>query len=80
MTPEKALHILEDGYAYVPARVVEAVEVLGAALQRLADLSGQSAFLATRVAYHLAHGCDTAERARELALAEWDVGVMGVRR
>lgn len=45
----------------------------------VADLTGKTAFLAQRVAYHLAHGCDTAERARELALAEWDVGVMGVK-
>lgn len=34
-------------------------------------------FLATRVAYHLAHGCDTPEKARELALVEWRVGVLG---
>lgn len=36
-------------------------------------------FLAARIAWHLAHGCDTAQRARELALAEWDAGVLGVR-
>lgn len=46
----------------------------------LREKVGYMTFLASRVAYHLAHGCDTAERARELALAEWDVGVMGVRR
>lgn len=34
-------------------------------------------FLAERVAYHLAHGCDTPEKARELALVEWRVGVLG---
>lgn len=46
--------------------------------QRLADLSGESTFIAQRVAWHLAHGCDTAQRARELAMAEWDAGVLGV--
>lgn len=45
--------------------------------QRLADLSGESTFLAARVAWHLAHGCDTPEKARELALKEWRVGVLG---
>ena len=78
MTPAGALHILEDGYAYAPARVVEAVDVLREALQRLADLSGETAFVAQRVAWHLAHGCDTAQRARELAMEEWDAGVLGV--
>jgi hypothetical protein len=45
--------------------------------QRIADLSGETAFLAQRVAWHLEHGCDTAKKARELALAEWGVGVVG---
>ena len=40
----------------------------------------ETGFLAQRVAWHLAHGCDTAQRARELALAEWDAGVLGVTR
>lgn len=45
--------------------------------QRLADLSGESTFLATRVAWHLGNGCDSPEKARELALKEWRVGVLG---
>ena len=77
MTPAGALHILEDGYAYAPARVVEAVDVLREALQRLADLSGETAFVAQRVAWHLGNGCDSPEKARELALKEWRVGVLG---
>lgn len=34
-------------------------------------------FLTERVAYHLNNGCDTPEKARELALVEWRVGVLG---
>lgn len=45
--------------------------------QRLADLSGESTFLAARVAWHLCNGCDSPEKARELALKEWRVGVLG---
>lgn len=44
---------------------------------RIADLTGETVFLAQRVAWHLAHGCDTAAKARELAMAEWGAGVMG---
>lgn len=82
-----ALHeqLDRDGIARAPLLVrVRALvqetnrEARRVAGQRLADLSGESTFLATRVAWHLAHGCDTAQRARELALAEWDAGVLGV--
>ena len=34
-------------------------------------------FLSTRVAWHLGNGCDSPEKARELALKEWRVGVLG---
>ena len=40
----------------------------------------ETGFLGQRVAWHLAHGCDTAQRARELALEEWAAGVLGVTR
>lgn len=36
-----------------------------------------TSFIMARVAWHLANGCDTAEKARELALQEWRVGVLG---
>lgn len=62
---------VEDTFAFLLSRSAPRPEDLAHA----PDV--QHRFLAQRVAYHLAHGCDTAERARELALAEWDVGVMG---
>ena len=34
-------------------------------------------FMAERVAWHLGNDCDTPEKARELALKEWRVGVLG---
>ena len=37
----------------------------------------QNRFMAERVAWHLGNGCDSPEKARELALREWRVGVLG---
>jgi hypothetical protein len=73
-----ALHeqLDRDGIARAPL-AVRVRCLVQESKQRLADLSGESTFIAQRVAWHLAHGCDTAQRARELALAEWDAGVLG---
>lgn len=34
-------------------------------------------FMTARVAWHLANGCDSPEKARELAIREWRIGVLG---
>jgi hypothetical protein len=56
---------------------LERLDTIRSLRARIADLTGETTFLSERVAWHLSHGCDTAERARELALSEWRVGVMG---
>lgn len=82
----EALHEQLDRDGIVPGTLRDRVRALmretdresrRVAGQRLADLSGESTFLAQRVAWHLGNGCDSPEKARELALREWRVGVLG---
>lgn len=63
-----------DTLAHERAGLLETIQHLRA---RIADLTGETRFVAQRVVWHLSNGCDTAAKARELAMAEWDVAVMG---
>ena len=69
---------LADVDKLVAQRVVDALMMRNRAADSVRTSEVKTEFLAARVAWHLAHGCDTAQRARELALAEWDAGVLGV--
>lgn len=60
-------------------KLASAARVMEVARERLEETAnvGKTMFLASRVAWHLGNGCDTTKTARELALAEWSVGVLG---